>query len=92
MTAPSLKALEIIKAIRGYIGSIETNLAALEAVAKDLEREAGELRRAKEERGGDGDKPATEAQIRYLHKFGLKPARDLTRKEASEILTKLTGR
>ncbi|MBW2674490.1 MAG: DUF1687 domain-containing protein [Deltaproteobacteria bacterium] len=82
---------ETFKTIRQHLDAVRRGLDVLKAMVEDLQRSAAERERAENFRMEMEPKPPTEAQLRYLKRLGLKPARELTRREVSEILTKLAG-
>jgi len=82
---------ETFKTIRQHLDALGRAFEVLKVAVEDLQRSAVERERAENFRMEMEPKPPTEAQLRYLKRLGLKPARELTRREVSEILTKLSG-
>ena len=73
------------------IGDVkEAALKIFEQVIRETEKEKTSQKSKKENKIGGEKKLATKKQREALHKFGLKKIpKDLTKKEASEILDKL---
>jgi hypothetical protein len=86
MTAPKIE--EVLKAMRDELNALLNNLQVLEAVLKEPQQKPQEQVPPGPEPGG-WDRPATEAQLKYLERLGLATKRELTRGEASAIITAL---
>jgi hypothetical protein len=86
MAAPKID--EVLKAMRGELNALLNNLQVLEAVLRQPEEKPQEQAPPSEETSS-WDRPATEAQLRYLERLGLSTRRELTRGEASAIITAL---
>ena len=82
---------EAFRALREHLEALRRGLDVLKAAVEDLQRDAAEKERAGGFRMEMEPKPPTEAQLRHLRRLGLKPARELTRGEVSEIISRLAG-